>query len=337
MAPIRTSRVLWSMHLTVMLRLYNNIDPLAEALQLKGSLWARVLQICTPEFNYSSPFEATDEMKRGFDEKGHVIIRGLLEPDELQKVTRAFEDSEYIKSNAYSTSDGTGRKSRVACWKQPGDDVTGLVTRSERVVRTCEKLLGGEVYHYHSKINMKEAKTGGQFVWHQDYGYWYQNGILFPDMISVFIALDASVKENGCLQVGVTVCPSEVAVSMQERHFHQVIAIRIMPSGLRVLRVLFSLRNVIVPHYLVLVGDAVFFHCNVLHTSSANVSDRRRWVFISCFNRVSNKATTQHHFPSSGKLDIVCDSAIRNCTNLTDMSAKDFLDPKDNVLIAAAR
>ena len=34
-----------------------------------------------------------------------------------------------------------------------------------------EQLLGGDVYHYHTKLMMKEAHAGGSFVWHQDYGY----------------------------------------------------------------------------------------------------------------------------------------------------------------------
>ncbi len=48
------------------------------------------------------------------------------------------------------------------------------------MVNSAEKLLGGEVYHYHSKMIMKDAKVGGAWAWHQDYGYWYQNGVLFP-------------------------------------------------------------------------------------------------------------------------------------------------------------
>ncbi|CAH1802509.1 unnamed protein product, partial [Owenia fusiformis] len=62
-------------------------------------------------------------------------------------------------------------------------------------------LLGGEVYHYHTKLMMKEPHTGGKWNWHQDYGYWYQNGCLFPDMATVFIAIDPSTKSNGCLNV----------------------------------------------------------------------------------------------------------------------------------------
>ena len=37
---------------------------------------------------------------------------------------------------------------------------------------------------------MKEAFTGGSFVWHQDYGYWYGNGNLTPDMGSIFMPID---------------------------------------------------------------------------------------------------------------------------------------------------
>ncbi|KAK7070741.1 hypothetical protein SK128_006743 [Halocaridina rubra] len=33
------------------------------------------------------------------------------------------------------------------------------------------QLLGGdELYHYHSKLMLKDAYVGGRTVWHQDYG-----------------------------------------------------------------------------------------------------------------------------------------------------------------------
>jgi hypothetical protein len=46
-----------------------------------------------------------------------------------------------------------------------GADVTGIIARSDKVVDRMEQLLGGEVYHYHTKLIMKEAHTGGRFVW----------------------------------------------------------------------------------------------------------------------------------------------------------------------------
>src|SRR5947207_5127524 len=76
-----------------------------------------------------------------------------------------------------------------------------MFARCERVVRSAEKLLGGEVYHYHSKMVMKDPVVGGAWAWHQDYGYWYHNGVLGPLLTSVFLAVDPCTRQNGCLQV----------------------------------------------------------------------------------------------------------------------------------------
>ena len=46
-----------------------------------------------------------------------------------------------------------------------------------------------------------QPEKGGAFLWHQDYGYWYQNQCLTPDMGSVFMPVDRCTKENSCLQV----------------------------------------------------------------------------------------------------------------------------------------
>ena len=41
-----------------------------------------------------------------------------------------------------------------------------------------ERLLRGEVLHYHSTILSKEPATGGTWNWHQDYGYWYSPTVI---------------------------------------------------------------------------------------------------------------------------------------------------------------
>ncbi|XP_046554895.1 L-proline trans-4-hydroxylase-like [Haliotis rubra] len=279
------------------------------------------------EFNYSAPFTVTEEMKESFDEKGYVLIRGLLEKDELHKIKSALEESEEIQGNSFITDDNEGRKSRVTIWCQPGNDVTGMLSRSQRVAGTSAELLGGEVYHYHSKLMMKEARTGGRFVWHQDYGYWYKNGILYPDMMSVFVAIDKCEKANGCLQIleGSHKCG---------RIEHGRVGGQ---TGADIDRVE-QLKTRLPLKYVELnPGDGIFFHCNVLHTSCANVSDNRRWVFIACYNKASNDPVIEHHFPRYNKLDIVNDNAIRECTNFSDMDGKAFMDPAANKTIQASR
>lgn len=38
--------------------------------------------------------------------------------------------------------DGTGRECKMALWRHPGSDVTGMVARCEKVVDTSEKVVG---------------------------------------------------------------------------------------------------------------------------------------------------------------------------------------------------
>src|SRR5690606_16330336 len=115
----------------------------------------------------------------------------------------AMQDKAMLE-NAIDLNDQQGNKTRLSLWFTPGEDIYGLLTRSERMVKTVDRLLDGDapVCHYHSKLMQKEPKVGGAWEWHQDYGYWYNMEFLFPDqMISVMVAITESTPENGCLQV----------------------------------------------------------------------------------------------------------------------------------------
>ena len=68
------------------------------------------------------------------------------------------------------------------------------------------QLLGGEVFHYHTKLIPKQPRTGGVFQWHQDYGYWYNNGNLTPDINTIYIAIDRCDTGNGCIEVYYEYC-----------------------------------------------------------------------------------------------------------------------------------
>ena len=125
-----------------------------------------------------------------FNEKGFTYARGLFAPDEIDLLTRAMEEDPAVRSSILDRRDGEGRSTRIALWNRAGDSVYGLAARCRRMVDTSAALLGGPVYHYQSKLTAKEPEVGGAWEWHQDYGYWYYNGCLRPDLLSVMIALD---------------------------------------------------------------------------------------------------------------------------------------------------
>lgn len=272
---------------------------------------------CQTEYIFSDTFEVTDDVKRAFDETGFILLKGVLDKDELSKVEHTLTGSDAITKHMYlDTHDGDRRTDKVM-WSFPGNDVTGMVARSEKIAGTMEKLLGGEVYHYHTKLMMKDAGTGARSVWHQDYGYWYLYGNLFPDMGTVFIALDPCTMDNSCLQVlrGSHKCG--------RLDHHRVIG----QMGCDEERTQQIKEQCQLEYIEMDAGDALYFHCNLIHSSSDNASTKRRWAFLTAYNRASNNPTIDRPHPQYTKLHKVSNSAIKSCTNYTDMEGKRFMNP----------
>ncbi|XP_076455133.1 L-proline trans-4-hydroxylase-like [Babylonia areolata] len=259
-------------------------------------------------------FEVTAQMREDFDQKGYLLVRNLLSKEEVDKIRGHLERSDVIKQYAFDVDDGAGKKSRMCLWNQPGSDLTGMLARSEKVVTTCEQLLGGEVYHYHTKLMMKEPFSGGRWAWHQDYGYWYHNTCLFPNMMTVFVAMDACRQDNGCLQVmeGSHRCGRVDHVISGDQ------------SGADTERVEFLKQRFPTLSVELEPGDALFFHCNLLHASSQNEGPNRRWALAVAYNRADNDPVVTHHHPHYTKLNKVPNSAIVASAEEWDVAHKDF-------------
>src|SRR3954447_11585830 len=143
----------------------------------------------------------SDQQLREYQEQGFTLVSGFFDREEIDLLGRAAKEDRELDQHSFSRGDGEGGQVRLSLWNHPGDTLYGMFARCESVVGSAEKLLGGEAYHYHSKMIMKDARVGGAWAWHQDYGYWYHNAVLRPLMLSVFLAVDPSTRANGCLQV----------------------------------------------------------------------------------------------------------------------------------------
>jgi ectoine hydroxylase-related dioxygenase (phytanoyl-CoA dioxygenase family) len=182
---------------------------------------------------------------------------------------------------------------------------------------------------------MKDPHTGGAFVWHQDYGYWYDNGMLFPDLLTVFIAIDECKRHNGCLQVlkGSHKC-GRIEHGLNESKEQR----RADPNRVAEVEKVLPLQFVELEP-----GDAVFFHCNLMHRSEQNSSDRRRWAFLVAYNKATNNPTKKHHHAQYTPLHKVSDEAIalygtgKYIFDPNNAADKDFMDPRDDETTLVAR
>ena len=143
---------------------------------------------------------STDQINE-FREEGYLIVPGLFDAEEARILHAAAKADQAFEDHAYDLEDSEGGKAQLVLWNKAGEDLWGSIARCERIVNAMEQLLEDEVYHYHSKMSIKRPRTGGAWSWHQDYGYWYQNGCLYPDLASAFIAIDPNTRANGCMQV----------------------------------------------------------------------------------------------------------------------------------------
>lgn len=263
-------------------------------------------------------FKINPAQKERYYEDGFLLLRSLFTKNEVQLIYETSLEDKAVQQNAYDLVDKQGNKTKLTMWYTPGDDIFGLLSRSERMVNTVEDLLGGPVAHYHSKVMQKEPRVGGAWEWHQDYGYWYKNGFLFPDMLSVYVALTPATKENGCLQVikgshkmgriGHGITGEQVGADMER--VEQCLAIRE--------KIYCEMQP----------GDALFFHCNLLHTSEANLSDKPRWSVISAYNLLENVPYKENPVSCTQPLSKVPDEMILQTgkrgldTNINQMSVK---------------
>lgn len=242
----------------------------------------------------------TEEQRSDYERDGYIVVRNLFSEEEIGLLGKAARNDNEMDKSSSERDDGEGNAVRLALWNHPGDGIYGMFARCRKMVNRVEEILREEVYHYHSKMILKDAKVGGAWAWHQDYGYWYQNGVLSPNLCSVMIAVDQATIENGCMQV--------IKGSHKLGRINHILSGD--QAGADMERVEEAKKRLDLVHVTMEPGDALFFHSNTLHASDANESDHPRWAMICCYNAASNDPYKDSHHPRYTKLEKVEDDRI---------------------------
>ncbi len=243
----------------------------------------------------------TNQQLVDYHRDGYVIVRQMFDEEEITLLHRATLDDEEMDRQSFGRADGDGGTVRLSLWNHPGESIYGMFARCRRIVDSAEAILEGEVYHYHSKMILKDPKVGGAWAWHQDYGYWYHFGVLFPLLTSVTVAVDPATTQNGCVQV-------LKGSHMLGRLEH---VLKGDQAGADMERVNEALARLQLVHCEMAPGDAMFFHCNLLHRSDQNHSDKPRWSLICCYNAARNDPYKDAQHPRYTPLEKVDDGAIK--------------------------
>lgn len=142
-----------------------------------------------------------------YRELGFVERVPILSPEQIARLRDGLEDIVHRRN---------GREAELICGSQntaPGITALtylqggwmidaalhDLIFHPAITVKVSQLLGTAKVRFWHDQVFYKPPKVGGNVAWHQDYSYWLRTA---PSQhISVWIGLDDSTVENGCLHV----------------------------------------------------------------------------------------------------------------------------------------
>jgi len=131
-----------------------------------------------------------------YGEEGFLVVRGVLSGAEVDALRAACDEASVRRD--LDARDYTEKMvhlhpltTRHAAFKQLAVD--------PRLVERVADLLGPDIQLQQSKLATKPTKPGqGAFAWHQDFAFFPHTN---TDLLAVFVMLDDSTLDNGCLHV----------------------------------------------------------------------------------------------------------------------------------------
>jgi ectoine hydroxylase len=186
------------------------------------------------------------------------------------------------------------------------DDLFYKVVRLDRLVKPTSQLIGSGIYIHQSKINMKHAMIGDWWPWHQDYTYWKRDDEMpAADVLTAMIYLNDVNETNGPMllipgsHMAFINDDSSAAPALSDNNnkwFKEYQASMPYMSALTAdLKYTLGKRTIAEwaerngiysakgPS-----GSVLFFHGNIFHASSNNLSPWDRHMFLITYNSINN-------------------------------------------------
>ncbi len=177
-------------------------------------------------------------------------------------------------------------------------NVLEKISQHPKLVESAMQILGSQVYIHQLKINFKAPFTGQVWPWHQDFIYWHkEDGMPEPRAVNVAIFLEEVNEFNGplCLIPGSHKEGIISSLNQTERDSIPVENDEWLLNFQAKLKYTTSEKIVsnLVEKYGIeapkgVAGSVLFFHPNIVHGSTNNISPMSRQMAIITYNSVEN-------------------------------------------------
>ena len=252
--------------------------------------------------------ELTQEQILSYRENGFLLLENVFNAEEVQVLID--EMAEVIKEDGPQRILEKNGSVRSFFAPHFSSQVFHKTNCLDRLVVPSKQLIGDDVYVHQSKINVKTAMLGDWWEWHQDYPYWKNDdGMKRPDVLTAMIFLSETNEFNGPLllipgshrdgefddQANVI----EADPNDSEWYAEYLKSASFMTSLTANLK--YKLERNTIAEWVAkkgiysakgAPGSVLFFHGNVFHASSNNLSPWDRFTYLVTYNSVRNKLAT---------------------------------------------
>lgn len=240
----------------------------------------------------------TKGQKEFYQKNGYLIFSDLISQKEVEILTGEIKKISDKKSEEIILEKSGAVRTIFAAHQN--SEVMRRLLRLPQLLETAKSLLESDVYLHQFKINSKVALEGEQWEWHQDFLYWNkEDSMPSPRVLTATVFLQDVDEFNGPMLI----IPGSHLEGMVEVETHSKYAGNGIPKEPGWMSTLTAdlkykinqpiLSELIKKSQILSVkgsaGFVLFFHGNLFHSSSQNLSwiDRQS-IFIS-YNSIENK------------------------------------------------
>jgi ectoine hydroxylase-related dioxygenase (phytanoyl-CoA dioxygenase family) len=143
-----------------------------------------------------------DTEVRHYQEEGFLVPSFRLDPplvDNLREaLDRLIRENPGVRPEKLVSAHLSGAGGQANAEGVRGQAEFLALARHERILDAVEQLIGPDIILWGCHVFCKPAGDGHETPWHQDGHYWPIRPLA---TCTVWVALDESVRENGCLRV----------------------------------------------------------------------------------------------------------------------------------------
>lgn len=200
-----------------------------------------------------------NRVKEQYDTQGYVIFRGVLDMTLIEDARRHVD---WLVAKHPDL-----RPEQLGNTLMRNDPFWVRLISDDRLLDLAEPFIGPDIALFASHYIAKRPYDGQEVLWHQDGSFWPLEPM---NVITLWLALDRSYPENGCVQV-LPATQSTRLLSLEEMESRE--------DGMNVLGKGIDPRTIDESQAVNLVlepGDVSIHHPNVIHGSHANTSPHWR-------------------------------------------------------------